>query len=104
MNTDNLLLILVFIFTQNKKLMEDIRPVLDFLEEHKGAVAVLQQMLSQQGGNAAATSPSENANEKERAKEKDEKPEQEKTQSPLQGIANDDILNGIKSYLASQAK
>ncbi|MBQ9081820.1 MAG: hypothetical protein IJY26_04220 [Clostridia bacterium] len=84
--------------------MEDVRPVLDFLEEHKGAVAVLQQMLSQQGGNAAASTSPEGLNEKDRAGQKDEKPEREKTQSPLQGIANDDILNSIKSYLAAQAK
>ncbi|MBO7736961.1 MAG: hypothetical protein J6S22_03880 [Clostridia bacterium] len=69
MNTDNLLLILAFIFTQNKELMKEVGPVLDFLEEHKGAVDVLSQLL-----NAQQAAPANYA-----------EPEQEKTQHKPHG-------------------
>lgn len=108
MNTDNLLLILVFIFAQNKQLMEDVKPVLDFLEEHQGAVGVLEQLLKQQKStdDSAATrsSPAEPAMNPTSDKTETKRNENEKTQSPLQGIANEAILKNIRSYLDNQAR
>ena len=99
MNTDNLLLILVFVFAQNKQFMENLRPALDFLEEHKGAISVLEQMLvhqtSRENGEKKDFSPNAATPPKK---------EQEKTQSPLEGIANESILNGIRAYLQNQAR
>ena len=109
MNTDNLLLILVFIFAQNKQLMQDVKPVLDFLEEHKDAVSMLERMMSMQNAakNSSATSPDEKIGEEkhetEHTKTDENTSEKEKTQSPLQGIANEIILKNIRSYLDDQA-
>lgn len=97
------MLILVFIFSQNKQLMEDVKPVLDFLEEHKGAVEVLEKMLSRPASaeTSAATDQTTKENKTENCAQETEK---EKTQSPLEGIANESILNGIRAYLNSQAR
>lgn len=103
MNTDNLLLILAFIFTQNKELMKEVGPVLDFLEEHKGAVDVLSQMLNAQ---QAAPPTHATAEQEQKPPKPDGKyaGENKNSQSPLEGIANEMILKGIQSYLANQAK
>ena len=34
MNTDTLMVVMLLLFTQNRQFMEDMRPALDFLEEH----------------------------------------------------------------------
>lgn len=114
------MIVLLLLFTQNKQFMEDMRPALDFLEEHKEAVAVLGQVLR---GNAAAETAAPAAAASQRrpppapdggqggsdtagpdGDSKGRKDGAEKIRSPLQGIANEAILNGIRSYLSNQPK
>ncbi|MBO5783211.1 MAG: hypothetical protein J6R24_03600 [Clostridia bacterium] len=83
--------------------MKEVGPVLDFLEEHKGAVDVLSQMLNAQ--KAAPANYAETEQEKTQHKPHgDRAGENKNSQSPLEGIANEMILKGIQSYLANQAK
>lgn len=118
---DNLLILLVLFFAQNKQLMEDMRPALDFLEEHKDALAFLGQLAA--NNKKEQTAPSEGNEErggdgeKERAAKKEAPPshdnpqpdgenaadgkntaERKNPQSPLQGIANEEILRRILSF------
>ena len=135
---DNVLLLLALFLAQNRRLMEDLRPALDFLETHKDAVELLSRTFSSRpsadlsdgerknngeksDGHAREnrenrTTPSDGAqerttaraDEKDRPKESaaqggtDEKkgsPAKEDRTSPLQGIANREILESILSYM-----
>ena len=83
--------------------MKEIGPVLDFLEEHKGAVDVLSQMLNAQKA-PSPTHATDEQGQKQRKPDCDHAEQNKNSQSPLEGIANEMILKGIQSYLANQAK
>ncbi len=135
---DNVLLLLALFLAQNRRLMEDLRPALDFLETHKDAVELLSRTFSSRtsadlsdgerknngeksdgharenrenrttSADGAQEKPTARADEKDRPKESaaqgesDEKkgsPAKEDRTSPLQGIANREILESILSYM-----
>lgn len=102
----NLWLIAVLLLSQNKKLMEDIRPVLTFLEEHEQSLSLLEKLFTAKAAGEAETSrakPEEEPKAAEHDRKEGEKEEQkqEKTQSPFSGIANEEILKSIGAYFAA---
>ncbi|MBP5242830.1 MAG: hypothetical protein J6Z36_03975, partial [Clostridia bacterium] len=100
---DSTLLLLVLFLSQNKRLMEDMGPVLTFLEEHEQTLSSLQKILSF-SELSAPTPPQEKQKESTHVREEERKNEEtEEKKSPLQGIANEEILKGIRSYFAAQA-
>lgn len=102
----NLWLIAVLLLSQNKKLMEDIRPVLTFLEEHEQSLSLLEKLFTAKAAQEAENTRTETEEEAkepghdQREREKEEQKE-EKTQSPFSGIANEEILKSIGAYFAS---
>lgn len=109
MNTDTLMVVMLLLFTQNRQFMEDMRPALDFLEEHKDAVAILGQMFGKgaPGAEGGKTPPPETDGGGKAAEKQEDPPQKAAGQterSPLEGIASEAILNGIRSYLSAQPK
>ena len=106
----NLWLIAVLLLSQNKKLMEDIRPVLTFLEEHEQSLSLLEKLFTAKAAEEAEASrakPEEEPKAAEHDRKEGEKEgqkeeqKQEKTQSPFSGIANEEILKSIGAYFAA---
>lgn len=115
----NLWLIAVLLLSQNKKLMEDIRPVLTFLEEHEQSLSLLEKMFTAKAQEQTNSSPEAGSplgsfdgtgkRESSHAREKAENEptgngsEKENSQSPFSGIANEEILKSIGAYFAANA-
>lgn len=106
---DNLTLLAVLFLSQNKKLMQDIGPVLTFLEDHKNSLDLLKKSFfsSNSKDTAQPKDPSDGKNEPPVSEErKTEVPmsepneKKERPAIPLQGIASDEILSQIAAYLA----
>lgn len=118
---DNLLILLVFLLTQNKQWMENMRPALDFLESHKDALEFLFRTLGTgtprpsaenaegvsteepsadgAGADAPFASAPEDGTDGQKRPEEKKAAQKESSPSPLQGIANDEILKSILFYM-----
>ena len=115
---ENLTLLAVLFLSQNKKLMQDIGPVLTFLEDHKNSLDLLKKSFfsSNSKDTAQPKDPSDGKNEPPVSEENENRatmseerktevpcPRKEKKERPtipLQGIASDEILSQIAAYLA----
>lgn len=116
---ENLTLLAVLFLSQNKKLMQDIGPVLTFLEDHKNSLDLLKKSFfsSNSKDTAQPKDPSDGKNEPPVSEENENRAamsEERKTEAPisepnekkerpaipLQGIASDEILSQIAAYLA----
>lgn len=107
-DNQNLWLLAVLLLSQNKKLMEDIRPVLTFLEEHEQSLAALEKLFTAQAAKEAEKSENtENTSghaREESQKEEMEPKEEKSPRSPFSGVANEEILNRIGAYFAANAR
>ncbi len=106
MDSQTITLLLLFLFTQNKSLMAEVAPALDFLEHHQSAVDTISHIFS----TPTATPSTPNAQNGQNEQKEPPMPAffeqngQEKTQSPLEKIANESILSQIQAYLSKQGK
>jgi hypothetical protein len=97
MDNENFTLLLVLFLAQNKELMREIEPVLSFIEEHKDSLALFKDMLEKQTSENRAPKNTPPASDKPM-----QEPTKKEERSPLQGIASDEILKEIRSYLSAQ--
>lgn len=112
MDNENFTLLLVLFLAQNKELMREIEPALSFVEEHKDSLALFKEMLEKQTTDSrsakmpATDKPTESTQSTESTSPtgSTEPTEPKEKRSPLQGIASDEILQEIRSYLSAQSK
>lgn len=113
MDNENFTLMMVLLLAQNKELMKEIAPVLSFLEEHKDSLSLIQNLMEQKRASSAAnaaptraqTVPAEAKAATAAAADTAPMPEEngnKKGDSPLQGIASEEVLKEIQAYLSSQ--
>ena len=101
---ENLWLIAVLLLSQNKKLMEDVRPVLAFLEEHRESISLLENMFAAKAAESAEKS--DNVPDERNFRDnhvREEQPIQKNPRSPFSGVANDEMLKNLNAYFASEA-
>lgn len=90
------MLVLLYYFSQNPDFHESVKPIMEQLKNSEQMLAFLNDLskFSQTFGNSKGESPKQ---------EKDEHPKedcnQEKTQSPTQGIADEFIQQILDGYL-----
>jgi hypothetical protein len=83
----------VLFLAQNKELMQKIGPALSFVEEHRDSLALFKDLLEQKHSPAPQPVPPPDLHPEIPRKEE---------RSPLQGIASDEILKEIQTYLSTQ--
>jgi hypothetical protein len=96
---------LVLFLAQNKALMEKLGPALSFVEEHKDSLDLFKDLLEQ--SRTPTLQPTQHPIQPQPPQQQStqptppEKPQKEE-RSPLQGIASDEILKEIQTYLSAQ--